>query len=655
MADKLPDELIKEILAPVLRIPEDMFTDMGAKSVFCRLNSQAGVCTLLLVCKRWLRVATPLLYEIVILRSKAQAQALSTVLTTSKTFGTFIRKLRVEGGYGAAMKTVLSAAPNITDIYLSLYLWSDDNVSGLCRSLPSINPRLVILFDVSNEVRDNANTRKLTKTLGECILSHWSRMEVFCSPFVLTTRAAYIDRRQILQKRDQQIVDSLVTAPKLQCLVYNEYYGSVQEFSRYLPRPNCLRRVEFKSPCTEGFMAAVNKDDKLVHLVHFLAASPTKASPGIIQANPFYAPLSTASEVARSKFGLVFSNSPWVPTSLLALPILYTYPVILKRTSFQRFCDRISEDPRLGTFVRSLFVSAGGGSPLGTEDCMTDVAPLMPNLCRFYCPRAAFFLDPPIISTRAFELLVQTAGSSLVTFRNVIVRDSELCSSYRFSTLGDFKALRFLDWSSIVTFEFRPDELSPTALASLEQLKLTTYSKSMIKLFTHLRLPCLTQVDIGSTSGLSEMPFFEKHGSKLLTLEFCSETNIPVFDLCPNLSTVRYRLRHIAPEIEQFSCNADHINLTKIIVLRSSGFCSSPLMTVTPKVHQEWTKFFQDVNLTRFPSLSEIKITDIAWPTTEREISKNPWPQWSETFQMKWNVHLTDGDGRVWTPRLKAR
>ncbi|KAJ6568874.1 hypothetical protein B0H19DRAFT_874572, partial [Mycena capillaripes] len=74
----------------------------------------------LVVCKDWLRVATPLLYNVVVLRSKSQANALEKVLQKHAEFGRFIKKLRVEGGYGLAMHTILKSAPNITDIFLSL-------------------------------------------------------------------------------------------------------------------------------------------------------------------------------------------------------------------------------------------------------------------------------------------------------------------------------------------------------------------------------------------------------------------------------------------------------------------------------------------------------------------------------------------------------
>ncbi|KZP07022.1 hypothetical protein FIBSPDRAFT_701176, partial [Athelia psychrophila] len=74
----------------------------------------------LLVCKRWLRISTPLLYSAVIIRSKAQVAALARTLSENNLFGLQIRKIRIEGGYNAPLKHVIDLAPNLTHFFLSL-------------------------------------------------------------------------------------------------------------------------------------------------------------------------------------------------------------------------------------------------------------------------------------------------------------------------------------------------------------------------------------------------------------------------------------------------------------------------------------------------------------------------------------------------------
>ncbi|KAJ7651135.1 hypothetical protein FB45DRAFT_732177, partial [Roridomyces roridus] len=114
----LPDEIVSEILSPALKVPDDLFFDTSETSPFA--NFTPSTSAYLLVCKDWLRVATPLLYSVVVLRSKAQAMALASVLKANPEFGRFIKKLRVEGGYGPSMHAILKSAPNITDLFLSL-------------------------------------------------------------------------------------------------------------------------------------------------------------------------------------------------------------------------------------------------------------------------------------------------------------------------------------------------------------------------------------------------------------------------------------------------------------------------------------------------------------------------------------------------------
>ncbi|EJD48374.1 hypothetical protein AURDEDRAFT_112877, partial [Auricularia subglabra TFB-10046 SS5] len=119
MANRLADETLAAILADSLSVPEASFAFTTAwKSPFAKTRVSSS--TILLVCKRWLRVATPLLYETVILRSAAQSGALAAVLKKQTEFGRYVRKVRVEGGVGASICKIFKAAPNITDLCLTL-------------------------------------------------------------------------------------------------------------------------------------------------------------------------------------------------------------------------------------------------------------------------------------------------------------------------------------------------------------------------------------------------------------------------------------------------------------------------------------------------------------------------------------------------------
>ncbi|KAJ7474302.1 hypothetical protein FB451DRAFT_1248541 [Mycena latifolia] len=186
MADRAPDEIISEILAPLLKHSDEVFSDTSEKPLLPRYSSS----TYLLVCKAWLRVSTPLLYAVVILRTTAQAEALEEVLAANKEFGLFIKKLRIEGGFGQSMHTILRCAPNITDLFLTLTVWGSDNATGLCSGLPLINPRRVILVDGrvdpfhhTAKPKKNKQVNKLMETLVT-VIPKWDKLVTFDFPYV---------------------------------------------------------------------------------------------------------------------------------------------------------------------------------------------------------------------------------------------------------------------------------------------------------------------------------------------------------------------------------------------------------------------------------------------------------------------------------------
>ena len=129
----------------------------------------------LLVCKSWLRMATPLLYSVVLLRSRAQAKALERALAGNKRLGQFIKKLRVEGGYGQPMHTILKCASNVSDICLTLQIFSPDNTEGLCQGLHSINPTCLILRDVCYKFLKNEMAANLVDAVAAAI-PKWDRL-----------------------------------------------------------------------------------------------------------------------------------------------------------------------------------------------------------------------------------------------------------------------------------------------------------------------------------------------------------------------------------------------------------------------------------------------------------------------------------------------
>ncbi|KAF9446789.1 hypothetical protein P691DRAFT_160739 [Macrolepiota fuliginosa MF-IS2] len=169
----LPDEILKEILTPALQISDASFACIGSNSPFSRY--QQSTSAYLLVCKDWLRVATPLLYNVVILRSKAQMQALERALKSTKELGGFIKKLRIESGHCASLQHILKAAQNLTDLFLSFDIYSQDTVLGLCKGLQHIQPRRAIFYLSESYGGFNQKNEQVTSALAT-LMPKWTKL-----------------------------------------------------------------------------------------------------------------------------------------------------------------------------------------------------------------------------------------------------------------------------------------------------------------------------------------------------------------------------------------------------------------------------------------------------------------------------------------------
>ncbi|KAI5825660.1 hypothetical protein K523DRAFT_419864 [Schizophyllum commune Tattone D] len=164
---ELPDELLKDILEPAFAIPDALFRNPEGRSPFSTYVNNYKTSSLLLVNKNWCRVGTPLLYHDVILRSKAQARALAAAFKSNPDLARWVRKLRVEGGFGPSMQQILEkCGPKLTDVCLMTALYSDDSASGIVSCLSLLNPTtLVFLHSAEDRVRGNSNMDKLFAAL----------------------------------------------------------------------------------------------------------------------------------------------------------------------------------------------------------------------------------------------------------------------------------------------------------------------------------------------------------------------------------------------------------------------------------------------------------------------------------------------------------
>ena len=136
----MPEELLHKILSYALVLTDDAFsghdfTDYGAgcfdlsrahlAAAFPRETRRVAgpPVALLLVCKKWLRIGTPLLYEAVVLRTHAQLHAFALTLRSPHAppcLGALVRRLRVEGTVAPFLDRVVRRTPYVHTLLIGL-------------------------------------------------------------------------------------------------------------------------------------------------------------------------------------------------------------------------------------------------------------------------------------------------------------------------------------------------------------------------------------------------------------------------------------------------------------------------------------------------------------------------------------------------------
>ena len=168
----LADELLREILAPSFVVPEHMFASNTRISPFCKVPK--SISDMLLVCKRWMRVTTPFLYETVVIRTKAQASALNMALTRNPEFGLFVRKLRLEAAFGEYITSdIMRTMPRVRQFCFSPDVYHYEDISGLQTAFEEFDlERVVLTLDkgLNNQLR-----RRLVRNLGAA-LATWNNL-----------------------------------------------------------------------------------------------------------------------------------------------------------------------------------------------------------------------------------------------------------------------------------------------------------------------------------------------------------------------------------------------------------------------------------------------------------------------------------------------
>ncbi|KAJ6516602.1 hypothetical protein C8R47DRAFT_1087799 [Mycena vitilis] len=681
MSASLPDEIISEILLPALKVSDQMFSDTSSTSPFASASVSSSAA--LLVCKAWLRVSTPLLYHVVVIRSKAQARALQNCLRGNPDLGRFVKMLRVEGGFGPAMQEILQNSPNITDIFLSLQIHASDSTDGLVGGLQYINPSRIIIFDHANRQVQLKN-KQVQGLIGalEARAPKWSNLNTLSLPYSTVTESAR-----------QSLISTLCACSTLRTLSFPFLSRSQFKYLVDISRLPSLETIQIRTPASkahEKVVASISKDPRLLSLVRWLdepEVMPRNNETVFLQpSDPSFRPMASAPleivesvwsrslEFAMLSFDAGFRRASDVDSTSsnhigvyhdrlqflfvskmfnrLAIPHLYRHIAFPGWGPLHALASRLAATPSLGVHVRSIAIR---WDPFGPKVDLSSIFCHTPQL-ETLVGHKGFFSNSPTISWTTLEALGQIGGASLreLTGFQYVVADDSVPSSP--AVFGRFTALRSLDWTvgyrsvTDVPF-FDPDAAAPTdGLPALECLR--AGSSAGLELFARMDLPSLRRVDL-DLSEYRDPAFLQKHGLKLEELKI-KETDVrgtaSILTLCPGISVLSctvhpqsgndFGSNHLAPGFQ-------HGCLATLIVDKDA--LSNKL-----KDQQDWKEFTDRLNLAYFPSLSEIRVMAISeWPTTEHAISKSMWVKLAEKLLPR-GIHVTTASGVRWHPRLKA-
>ncbi|KAJ7213486.1 hypothetical protein GGX14DRAFT_696819 [Mycena pura] len=671
----LPDEIISEILSPALKVADDLFADTSEVSPFADYSESTSA--YLLVCKSWLRVATPLLYNVVVLRSKAQAKALERALAGNKHLGQLIKKLRVEGGYGQPMHTILKCASNVSDLCLTFEIFSSDSTEGLCKGLDLTNPTCLIVRDVRYKLLKNKMVTKLVRAVAAAI-PKWDRLCVLYWPYDVTGRRLEITRALVQAKRLHTIVIPYAAPARI---VWNHFKEcplrriqvkhpgdpDIQEWNAEIPELAALLKYGYDVP----------QDSSDVELLHFAPAL-----------NPFFNPMSAAStDVQDTVWSRVLFFAMCVPElaadlarhdiplrfpllliskkfHTLGLPHYYAHIVLKTVMSAELLESALSRQPTLGPQIRTICAIRGMLAPNSAKPILTILSKTS-GLVRFTSPMLKdhdddfddiddyddgeiFLAIHYSISWMAFDTMTRTSGASLREC-SVRIKTQQNVSPTVFSRLVE---LRKMEWRCRTTFVC--DATTPvTALPKMSHLVAGNSDESFLTALS-LMMCCRPCGALRYDAMTAQAKIFLRvHGNKLSELEIpissLKEFGVNVLDLCPNVCTLSllWRGNDFLNE-KTFLSRTPAASLTKMkMLLLSDDFWEKDART---RCQQSIATLPQK----SLPNLREVWMSAFRWPTNERDIAKDHWIRIAESL-LERGVDLTDRTGKKWRPRLKAR
>ncbi|KAJ7715936.1 hypothetical protein B0H14DRAFT_3901504 [Mycena olivaceomarginata] len=602
--NSLPDEIISEILSPALKVSDEVFSDTNDVSPFANTPNPPPPISL-----------------------SAQAKALSVALAGNKQLGQFIKKLRVEGGYGQPMHTILKCSPNISDLFLSLAIYSSDNTSGLCKGLSLINPtRLILLDSERGRSLENKVVSQLLDALSKSI-PKWDRLCVFDCPFPGPT------------VRAETVVSPLAKDKRLHTLTLPSIEGLPWAYSTFKGCP--LKSIRIKRPVERRHQGLIpEKDPALMSLLN------STDGPGICCESPLITPSLNPSFIPIAGAPKAVYDEIWAHVLYFATAVPRRLPLLLVSKTFHRlglpyyYADSGPQNRDRSDFEKS-----------NVDYSMLTILSQTNKALRITGETSnPFFIDTAAasISWDNFVAMAKYSGSTLLEF-SVKLASTAHASPTVFT---DLSTLRILEWKCETSF--LSTNTPQDGLPNLEDLRIIFANESFLTVLSLMKLKSLRRVTLSDQINLEA--FLGAHGPKLTEVNILcpnfKASNHKIFEVCSNLRCITVKsplLNHQnkPPEAIYFSPPHAVTSLTKI-TLDVFYFNKIPKDNMVG-----WERFFIEFKPTSFPNLREMEVKCCVWPTSEREIEKSSWVRWAEILLK--HINLTDENGVKWRPRLKVK
>ncbi|KAF9447883.1 hypothetical protein P691DRAFT_775816 [Macrolepiota fuliginosa MF-IS2] len=662
----LPDELLKEILAPALQVPDDSFACTNGQSPFSNYNQTTSA--YLLVCKDWLRVATPLLYSVVVLRSKAQMQALESAIKLTPILATFIKKLRVESGYCVSLSAILKGAKNLTDLCLSMEVYSSDNVSAICKSFAFIHPRRLIIYDLQSyrKGHQNQKAQQLVKTIQEYI-TKWDKLTTVVLP-------AWTYWRN--QQKMEDFIAAISKSSSIEVVSVHFQYSYPSWFDSLVETPHLKKIIlrDARSQDTTPFNKAISTRAKLKNIVFWdrdseaddASKSETGGMPrkSVVPINWLQTfPDSVWINIFSYSLGLRELEHPYAKRAAPSCGVGHWRHLacVCKRfyglvKPLSRHCISVQWEPELhhlasflaqnkeaGKQVKTLLISSMFRHSNILAQSLNELLSFTPHLrCVSTLVRHGVC---DIFDWQALSTLAQNAGPELLNLAIYLHRPPQSKSPDIFY---QFTALRHIDFASSTSFSFNPTDIQKEGLPNIESITSKSTNNSFLAFLSCMDLPKLHQARFPEPAQSSgAITFLRKHGPKLQTLELGFLPGACVFDTCPNITVFELPSHNPGVTIADFFFSS-HRHPLEILHIQGGGILG-------PVAEKEKLGYIGDLDLTNFTSLHHVKIDKCRWPTTEHEIKRSHWVAWAERLKESYGVDVVDSEGRKWVPRLRAR